>query len=690
LAYMFYLMRDRSYDSGVLAEYVARKYRKQQPDLALDAAYLAQAAYIQAYHRETKERRGPEIAWVVNVCNYITDNWAGSDKAQDARMNLGGLYAELNQPAEAAKWYASVPESAPQFLDAQLKAGNAWWNVYVHELTRPEAERKPREQVDELLNQSRQILAGAITKFEAQVPKEAAQVEPAKLRDLSLAKLTLATILNGAGDYKGALGLLADAPLNVVASLPSFQPGSKQHVDVGVLTYIQVLRAYIGVNELAKAQAAQKELDTIVSGSGGGGKALTQVYIDFGSQLKKEVQRLQAAHDPRLADVLKSFETFLDEVAKRKDSQSYYSLRWIGETYRDLGEGLGSGDRARADVYYNKAIAAFQQILDEELKSPGFAPADQASGVQLAIVRCQRLQQAFETAEKGILKILKARPRAIDAQEEAARLYADWAARGAKGDLAKWNLAIEGDQNLKTRKPENRVVWGWFGISQRLENSLNQGGASASDELEAKYFASRYQTALVRFHWSQAEPDDAKRRTRLGTAYRDIRVTATTMPSLGGEESFQRFNTLYREIQQEMINAGKFDEVAGLSQPVDLEIKEGGGSGSLKGKKKPAKTEAAKTEVASTEPAAAAKKKKAKSAEPAPPAKTEGSGGSIVPWIVAGTLLVAAGGIVWAMLRSSSSRRRRRPVSESIEVPAPKPTRAAKPASPPAKKPNPS
>ncbi|MFN5532879.1 MAG: hypothetical protein ACK5F7_20050, partial [Planctomycetaceae bacterium] len=162
LAYVDYLLRDRSYDAGVLAEHVARTFRKQQPDLALDAAYLAQAAYIQAYHRESRDKRGPEIAWVVGICNYITEHWPNSDKAQDARLNLGGLYAELGQPAEAARWYGSVPEASPQYLDAQLKAGGAWWNVYVQELTRPEAERKPREQIDELLNQSRNLLSAAI------------------------------------------------------------------------------------------------------------------------------------------------------------------------------------------------------------------------------------------------------------------------------------------------------------------------------------------------------------------------------------------------------------------------------------------------------------------------------------------------------------------------------------------------
>jgi len=667
LAYVYFLMRDRSYESGVLAEWVARKYRKEQSDLSLDAGYLAQAAYIQAYHRESKERRGPEIAWVVDICNYITENWPASDKAQDARMNLGGLYAELGQPADAAKWFGTVPESAPQYLEAQLKAGNAWWDVYVQEQTRPEAERKPREQIDELLNQSRQILTTAISKFEGNLPKDAAQIDPAKMRELTLAKLTLATILNGAGDYKGGLGLLVDNPLSSVSGLPAFQKGTKPYLNVAIAVYIQVLRAYIGSNELAKAQEAQQALDAIVKESGGGGKALTQVYVDFGTQLKKEVQRLQSARDPRLAEVLKSFETFLDEVAKRKDSQSYYSLRWIGETYRDLGEGLAEGDRVRAEGYFGKAVAAYRQILDEELKSPGFMPAEMSSGVELAIVRCLRLQQSFPEAEKGVLKILKARPRALDAQEEAARLYADWGARGAKGDLAKWNLAIEGDQNLKTRKPENRVVWGWFGIAQRLENALNQGGAS--DETEEQYLNARYQTALTRFHWAQAEPDGEKRRQRLGTAFRDIKLTAATMPGLGGDEGFQKYNSLYRDVQKEMLALGKCDEVAGLSSPRDLEKKTSSVGGRV-AKKKPAANAAspvASGAPTATEPGESRPRKTRKTAKAAPvETKEPESGGTLVLWLVGAGLLAGGAGVAYTLLKPNKKGSRRRVLDETL------------------------
>ena len=43
------------------------------------------------------------------------------------------------------------------------------------------------------------------------------------------------------------------------------------------------------------------------------------------------VNRLQAAKDPRLNDVLKSFETFLGDMLARKEGQDFGTLNWVAE-----------------------------------------------------------------------------------------------------------------------------------------------------------------------------------------------------------------------------------------------------------------------------------------------------------------------------------------------------------------------
>src|SRR5690606_15317680 len=48
LAYVEY-SRNRPYDAAVLGDFVARKFAADAPQLALDAAYLAMAAYYKLY-----------------------------------------------------------------------------------------------------------------------------------------------------------------------------------------------------------------------------------------------------------------------------------------------------------------------------------------------------------------------------------------------------------------------------------------------------------------------------------------------------------------------------------------------------------------------------------------------------------------------------------------------------------------
>ena len=79
LSYVYFSMRDgaldRSYDAAILAEYIAHKSQKTQPEMALDAAYLAQAAYIQAYHHEVQEGHAGDFKRIIAVCNFITGTW---------------------------------------------------------------------------------------------------------------------------------------------------------------------------------------------------------------------------------------------------------------------------------------------------------------------------------------------------------------------------------------------------------------------------------------------------------------------------------------------------------------------------------------------------------------------------------------------------------------------------------------
>ncbi len=630
LAYLFLYMRDdsgtgpsnHSYDAAVVADFVARKSLVSQPDMALDAAYLAQAAYMNAYRGESEENRAAEIKRIIEVCNFITTNWPTSDKANDARMDVAQVYIETQQPAEAAKWLMQVPESAPQYLAAQLKAGNAYWYAYIYESVRPEAERKSKEELDGLLKQSQEILRTAIAKFEAQLPGEIAQVDEVKLASLTEAKLNYSNILNGSGDFKGALGMLTEGRLAVVAAVAAPNGDEKNRPASGGIksrkfagyVYQVVLRTYVGLQDLEKARATMKELEKIV-GAGGGGASVTKIYLDLGKELEKEVQRLQSAQDPRLAEVLKSFETFLEDMFHRKEGHDFNTLMWVAETYRSLGDGLEKGDASKAESYFGKGAAALQLLLDMEASKPGTIPEGAAVGVQLKLVTCKRREKAFPEAHQMIVEILKKKSRALDAQEEAARLFQEWASRG--DDLDKWDVAIKGAGAEKGRTADDKNVWGWAGLAEQIRRQME---IKPTPEYEKQYLDASYNAADCWHKYAVAQSSDGKRKKLLPFALSSIKGTAAMMPSLGGGESWARFNSLYRVIQQEMLDLS-MNEMKG-KEVVDLEKR-----GMTREERQAAK--AAQENAATDEGAAAATEKTPKKTKPKAASRQAGCQGRV-------------------------------------------------------------
>lgn len=665
LSYVYFSQRDRSYESAILGEFVARKYQESQPDVALDSAYLAQAAYIQAYNRtekEVRENRAPQalldsvILRILGICDFITANWPASDKTFDARMNLGTLYSQTRQPEKAAAEFIKIPETAPQYLDAQLAAGNAFWYSYLVESVRPEAERKPKEQLDEMVRQAQKILQDGIAKSEAKLPQDAAPPD-----NITNAKLSLVQILNGSGDYKGAATLLTDGPRAVI-------PNSAKRPKIFLsLCYQQLLRAYVGLQDLEKARGAMKELEKI-EGAGGGGAVVTKIYLELGKELEKEVKRLQAAKDPRLAEVLKSFETFLDDMFKRKEGQDYNTLMWVGETYRALGEGLEEGDSAKSSGYFSKAVAAFQTILDEEGKKAGYIPSGGQTGVQLRLVMAKRRQKNFEEAYKAIVEILKTRSKALDAQVEAAHVYQDWAARGGPDDLEKYRLAIEGDPSAKGKSETDKILWGWLGIGQRLEMNITQS-TDPNPEYEKQYLDARYNVALCRFKYGLGQSTSNKRKSLLEQAQSDIKITASLSPEMGGPETYDKFNALYREIQRE---AGVAPETI-----ADLEKRA-----------KPSREDRQKAAVAAREKAAKEAKAEKKAGTENAKAEKEkpASGGSSTMTVIVTVLilLVGIGGGGYYVVRGGGKKKKRElpdlglPEVE-VKVAAPQPPRKKQP-----------
>ena len=672
LAFFYYYMRDprdlkptHSLDSAIVAEFTARKLLASQPDNALDAAFLAQAAYIQAYSAEQPQMRDAEIKRVIGVCNFITENWPTSDKANDARMDLGKVYTETHQPAEAARWYLQVPETAPQYLEAQLAAGNAWWYAFQNESIRPEAERKPKEELDAMVKQSQDILKAALTKFESQLPGEIAQVDAGKLVALTTAKANYASILNGSGDYKSALEALTSGKLSVVNAIEApdgdeqkrpAEGGIKSRKFAGWVYGQVLLRAYVGLQDLENARSAMRKLEKIV-GAGGGGASVTKVYLDLGKELEKEVHRLQAAKDPRLNDVLKSFETFLEDMFNRKEGHDYNTLNWVADTYSNLGEGLEAGDPTKAEHYFGKAAAAIQLLLDSETSKPGMIPAPAILLVKLKLVKCKRRQKSFDAAHDLIIAILKEKSKAPELQEEAAQLFQDWATYGGAENLRKFEVAIRGGK----KGTENSKVWGWAGLAEKLQTNLQ---TNPKPEYERQFLDASYNAALCWYKYANAEQGSKQRKTLVREANTAIKRPRALLPQLGGGETWAKYNALYRNVEQMMLDLGmdemKGKEVVDLERTITKEERDAQRAAAKQGTEE----SGSDSEEVSVTPTPKTKKKGAPKAKAA-------SGGSGMVMIAAVVVLLAGGGgaAYYFLVLNKKPKARRRVVVEDIEDP---------------------
>lgn len=533
LCYTYYNLR-RSYESAILGEFIANFHHKDSEQIALDAAYLALAGYLQAYNDSPKQQRYVDNQHMESICNLITTKWPESDRANDARIQLGNIYSQTDRPAEAAKWYSQVPATAPQYVDAQIRAGQAYWNSYLTTMSR-RSDDKPAD-VNQWASLAEKHLRTGIAATLKSLPKTAATPE-----NLTAAKASLAQIALNNGNYQEAIDILTKEPHSVLKAI-HVAKGKKRPAkgvkssEFANLVYQLQLRAFIGLQQIELARKAMKQLEESASGSGG--ESITEMYRQLGEKITEEIERLKAAGDTkRIDDVRKSLETFLTDIFKRKD-QTYGSLVWIGETYFGMGQGA-SENPAIARKYFDKAAAAFEEIQKRQDATGDFIPGNFQVGITLRLVNCKRQQGEFEEALELITPVLKEKDKSPEVQFEAASILQDWAGSGQGDSHKKYLDAING-----TTLADGVLVRGWGYLARLLQNSIS---ATGRDDLKKMYYDSQYNSIESRRKYGIAV-NDAK---ELGRAKYETNVFGQISVDLP-DEVWERFNQLYRQIQTDM------------------------------------------------------------------------------------------------------------------------------------------
>ncbi len=609
------------YEAAVLADFVARTTEKDNT-LALDAAYLAMAAFGQAFNesKASNDQKGEDLKMIIRASNLIAERWPSSDKANDAYMMLGQMIAVQKKPAESAMWYGKVPESDPKFAQAQLAAGQAYWSAYIGAGRMIAAERPNPEQLAAWQKSAQDHLRVGIKKLTDTAPKEASPP------DLIGGKMTLAQIIINQGQDAEALKLLEGDPHSVVKAVTVADEPSRPEAGMtsrrfAMETYKLIFRAYIGTQNLDKARETMKTLEKI-AGHGGaeGGAEITELYISLGRLLKDELERLKSnGETERFEKLMTSFETFLNDMASRKDGQTFGSLSWIGETYFALGESVVATDAAKANGFYEKGGNAFNEIMTRATNDQNFVGAKQLSEVKLRLVKVGRLRKDFPPAETLMKEIVKENANNLKVQISAAEMYQDWGLSGQADAPKKLIVAIQGDTKV------NGNIWGWSQIAKKLHKSPN----FATDEYYKQTFLdAQYNSAFCRLRFAREQSAKDKQKHLEGC--RTELVTTSAIVKDMPEEQYQRFNGLYRDVLTDLGQTA-----SDLPRAVDVAV------APPVMEKKPVE-EAPKTETKEgTE---------VKPDKPAEPPKID-----MMTWIIFGACLVAGlGAIVWVLVKGKS------------------------------------
>jgi hypothetical protein len=553
LAYTNFYLR-RNYEAAILAQFVARTTSDEEGSVALDAAYLSMAAFIQAYNdnKVDPDKKQDEMRMVIQAANLVAKRWPESDKANEARMMLGRMYTSAKKPVDAAEWFTKVPESDGKYPEAQLAAGQAYWLAYGSAERLPVESRPSPEKLAEWKTSAERYLRTGIEKLSATLPKEGA-ASP----ELVSAKIYLAEILLSQGREADSLKMLLDDPQSVVKAITVLDESQRpekgiQSRSVAKSVYTLLLRGYIGSGpeKLNEARETMKTLETIAVGDKS--SDLTDLYVGLGRMLKSELERFRNNRETdRFNKLMAAFESFLDDMFKKQDGQTFGSLSWIGETYFALGE--ISTDGSKTASYYDRAATAFNGILSRAQADPSFATADQLLSVKVRLVRCNRLKKDFEKAQGLLNEILKLRGNDLRTQIEGASLYQDW---GSSGEKKKFLTAIRGDDSVG--------LWGWGGIAKRIQR---QKDFSDRPELVDTYLDARYSVSLCRFRYSK-ELNTNEKQKGLDACAMELIGSASILKTLPDDKR-AKLNELYREVLQE---SGK--PVADLPRSEDVPVEQ--------------------------------------------------------------------------------------------------------------------
>ena len=532
-----YFMRGDLFHAAVLGETLARRY-PEGVDAKTSASIAAKAYRLMIIDcKATSANPAYAISLLEKIGDYAMSRWKGTSQADEICLLLIDTAIEQNDLDHATTLLERIAEDSPRRGSAEMLLGQILWNVYIESSRLEEEDRPSPEELTRMLDLAHESLTSGLNR--------AQQADYPTVRSA----LALAQIEIDQNRPEEAVSWLTNARLG---PLPWIEGPYRDEAPESfkISTYMTLLRAYVGNQQLDEAEAAMDKLEALISSDDeDSARRLIQVYIILGRQLQELLARLSdSGKTQEMQDVSASFETFLERISDRGGADNFASQNWLAETYFSLGAGLDDGVGAPPTDsirYFKKAGEEYLSMLAKIAANPSWAPEGADDNVLVRLATCLRTQGEPEQAIKCLLTILRSRPNRIDVQIEAAKTYQSWgqleAGRNtpASRQLAseKYQSAMFGDE-----PDENDVnlIWGWGGIAARV---------ARYEEHRDIYFEALYNKTVCRVEWAGTLPTDEKT-AQYQRAEDDILRNHQLYPSLGGADWFRRFDRLLINIRQ--------------------------------------------------------------------------------------------------------------------------------------------
>ncbi|MDR2440511.1 MAG: hypothetical protein LBE12_14210 [Planctomycetaceae bacterium] len=543
----------KTLEAAILADYLAQHY-SDAPD-ADKTAIMAVRLYRQVFVEDKLAGHDSSVIAerLDKLCAFIMLRWEGQEVTGEVQLLRIETAIDNGHIEEAQKLLAETIEGTPQRVSAELKIGQSLWNRYVTLSKLPEDsnEKPQKNDLDVLFSDARKQLEHGLTGKVKLIQEDKIKIDNSSVQSA----LALAQICLNTNESEKTIYWLTNpqaGPLALVANPPAT-------VDVTLIKNLQLsatmllLRAYVGSEQLDKAEETMKQLETTIkeqaaetgTGTGTEEQKLTQIYISLGRQLENRLKELNESGETDQADkVAQGFEMFLKRIKNRGETNTFQSLYWVADTFYRLGSGM-STDKTVSDKaagYYKSAGSTYVDILKRLADEPDWAPerAEDTIKVRLAeSLRCvapnekdkERREKIFNSAMKYVADLLEESENRIDIQIEAAKTLEAW----GKTDLSKLVRAVAG------RFPSEKI-WGWNGIIKRTSVNV--------DRFAEFYYEAYWSKFRCVIEIARNEKDAPKKEKLLADANRDFVALIQLRPQLGGQEWFARFDQVYKSLER--------------------------------------------------------------------------------------------------------------------------------------------